>query len=316
MLTFTNSAAPVSKKSGEDPITPVMPAGSVCLFATYAPSGNLPDYTRFYIKNLQSCGFILHVILSGTNVITEDTLNFCVHSGIHISCRQNGGLDFGAWSFLTAQGVTKGAPYILLANDSVFGPFAPLPPLLQHLQANSRPAWGLVGSRAVTPHIQSWFIGFSQDVWESTAVQRVMALPFPDMSRQEIIWHGELGLSVALAANAIPLHTLWSDMTSPLARLFPANPTHAYWRSGLRSGNVPFLKQELLRDNPYHIPKLAEWRTLIPQHSSFDPTWIEEYLAHTPSRYKTLPSNRKGRMVYYALSQLDRYLPLSWGIKK
>lgn len=308
MLTFTNSPAPVSKKSGEDPITPVMPAGSVCLFATYAPSGNLPDYTRFYIKNLQSCGFILHVILSGTNVITEETLIFCANQKIHISCRPNGGLDFGAWQTLTMQGVADSAPYVLLANDSVFGPFAPIPPLLKQLDAAHRPAWGLVASRAVTPHIQSWFIGFSQNIWRSAAIQRVISLPFHQMTRDEIIWHGELGLSVALKANGIPLHTIWSDLASPLARFFPANPTHAYWRSGLATGQVPFLKQELLRDNPYHVPHLADWKKLINSHSGFNPAWIDTYLAHTPPRATATHANRNGRALYYALSLLDRYI--------
>lgn len=286
-----------------------LPPGSICLFAAYTPNGNLPDYTKFYLKNLMLCGLDLHIILSGTTVITQETLNFCKQHGFNISCRPNGGLDFGAWQYLIAQGVTKNAPYILLANDSVFGPFSPLPPLLARLQAAQRPAWGLVASRAITPHIQSWFIGFSQATWQSPALQRVFTLPFENMSRSEIIWHGELGLSIALRETGVPLHALWSDLTSTLSKFVPVNPTHAYWRKGVRSGLVPFLKQELLRDNPCQTLKKAEWRTLIPAQSGFNPQWITDYLKNTPPRNSTSALNRRGIMLYSTLSQLDKHLP-------
>lgn len=301
--------AAITKKQVERASPAPLPAGTVCLFACYAPNGKLPLYTLFYLKNLLDCGVILHIILSGAETIHKDTALFCHNNAIHIWKRPNGGLDFGAWQFLLEKGLAENAPYILLANDSVFGPLTPLPPLLQKLGVTHYPAWGLVASRAVTPHLQSWFIGLSHAAFHSPSVQRVFKLPFTDMSRDEIIWHGELGLSVALKAAEIPLHAAWSDLNRPASRFFPANPMHTHWRTLVQTGTVPFLKQEVLRDNPFRIPHLTDWRALIPAQSGFNPEWIATYLEQHPARASTLRPTWKGRAVYGVLNQLDR---LKW----
>lgn len=301
--------AGITKKQVERASSAPLPAGTVCLFACYVPDGNLPLHTRFYLKNLLNCGITLHIVLSGTETIHESTNNFCATHGIHAWKRPNGGLDFGAWQFLLEKGLAKDAPYILFANDSVFGPLTPLPLLLEKLAAKQRPAWGLVASRAVTPHLQSWFIGLSQAAFQSAPVQRVLHLPFKEMSRDEIIWHGELGLSVALKAANIPLHAAWSDLNAPMARFFPANPMHTHWRDMMQSGTVPFLKQEVLRDNPFRVPHLTDWRALIPAESDFNPEWIDTYLSEHPPRPLTLHPTWKGRALYGFINQLDR---LKW----
>lgn len=279
------------------------------MFACHAPDGTLPFHTRFYLKNLLNCGFVLHIILSGANTIDENTQNFCDNLGIHAWKRPNGGLDFGAWQFLLQKGLAEDAPFILFANDSVFGPLAPLPPLLEKLAAQHHPAWGLVASRAVTPHLQSWFIGLSRAAFQSAPVQRVLKLPFTTMSREEIIWHGELGLSVALKTAGFPLHAAWSDLNAPIARFLPANPMHTHWREMVQTGCVPFLKQEVLRDNPFCIPHLSDWRALISPESGFNPDWIETYLSQHPPRRRSIHPTWKGRAVYGLINQLDR---LKW----
>ncbi|MCX2563591.1 rhamnan synthesis F family protein [Acetobacter thailandicus] len=288
---------------------PPLPPGSLCLFAAYTPDGALPDYTKFYLRNLLECGLTLHVCFSGTEHITADSLTFCTENRIQTYTRPNKGLDFGAWCYLRNHIPTHNVPFIVLANDSVFGPFAPLPPLLQKFKASQKPAWGLVASRAVTPHLQSWFVSLSQQAWQAPAVKRIFHLPFENMSRSEIIWHGELGLSVALTDSGFTPDALWSDLRAPLARFFPANPAHARWRSFLRTGLVPFIKQELLRDNPYHIPALSDWRREILPGNGFNPAWIDAYLAGTPPRTTRTRSNRKGRLLYTMLSEADRYRP-------
>lgn len=303
------SPARITKKQVERASPPPLPTGSVCLFASYAPSGDLPVHTRFYLKNLLTCGTILHVVLSGADTIHPRTLNFCNNLGIHVWNRENGGLDFGAWQFLLEKGLAEEAPYLLFANDSVFGPFTPLPPVLDALSASQRPAWGLVASRAITPHLQSWFIGLSRSAFRTASVQRVFSLPFQEMSRDEIIWHGELGLSVALKAGGIPLHAAWSDLDKPVSRLFPANPMHICWREMVQTGTVPFLKQELLRDNPFQVPHLNDWQTLVPAESGFNPDWIRTYLSQHPARPRSIHPTWKGRALYGFMNRLDR---LKW----
>ncbi|WP_230975515.1 rhamnan synthesis F family protein [Acetobacter garciniae] len=255
-------------------IDTVVPPSATCLFAAHAPQGNLPPATRFYLENIVRCGFVTHVILSGANNIEEDTVLFLDRNKITAWIRPNGGLDFGAWQFLLHRGVIAHAPYVLLANDSVYGPFHPLDRFMHRAAALRYPAWGMVASRAGGPHLQSWFVGLSRAVMQSAPVQRVFSHPFADMTREEIIRHGELGLSAAIREAGFPLHAAWSDLDTPRPLVPPTNPMHARWRSLMASGQVPFIKRELLNHNPFALPGVRDWAASLPPGAIFDPRWV------------------------------------------
>lgn len=305
MQHLLNPPDPVSKNGSCDFSDTGLPPGSVCLFAAFAPDGILPIFTRFYLKNILDCGFILHLVLSGETPADEETTVFCKKNNIHVWQRPNGGMDFGAWRFLFQKNVASQAPYILLANDSVFGPFRPLADMLKQARAYTLPAWGLVASRLVTPHLQSWFVGLSQQTLQAAPVQRVFSLPFEQMSRNEIIWHGELGLSVALQEAGIPLQAAWSDLHSPLARILPTNPMHTHWYSLAASGQVPFIKRELLRNNSFAISNLQQWPEVIPPACGFDPQWITDSFCKNEPRPAPAATTAKGRALYNLISRAD-----------
>ncbi|QEO16937.1 rhamnan synthesis F family protein [Acetobacter vaccinii] len=281
------------------------PTGSICLFAAYTPDGNLPEYTRHYLRELTHNGLTTHCIFSGCQQVSPSSALFCQQHGIYPWPRANDGLDFGAWQFLLAQGVAHTAPYIVLANDSVLGPLRPLRHVLHAHTPVRYPVWGMVATRLVTPHLQSWFVGLSHTVLHTPHVQRVLALPFASMSRAEIIWHGELGLSVAIREAGFPLHAAWSDLHTPMARMCATNPMHTRWYSLAASGQVPFLKRELLRDNPFGLPGLQHWRQTIPVGSAFQPDWIADLRTEAPRPRATRP-NWKGRALYALAATADR----------
>ncbi|KDE21520.1 glycosyl transferase [Acetobacter aceti 1023] len=313
MQLLLNSPDPVSKNGLCDFSDTGLPAGSVCFFAAYAPNGILPPFTQFYLKNILNCGFILHLVLSGDTPADKETIFFCKKNNIHFWQRPNGGMDFGAWRFLFQKNVAAHAPYVLLANDSVFGPFRPLATVLAHAHAYTLPAWGLIASRLVTPHLQSWFIGLSHKTLQTAPVQQVFSLPFEHMSRNEIIWHGELGLSVALQEAGIPLQAAWSDLNAPLARFLPTNPMHTHWYSLAASGQVPFIKRELLRNNSFAIPNLHQWPDVIPPTSGFNPQWIADSLTQHDPRPAPATTTAKGRMLYRLINTADTLL---WKTKR
>nr|WP_231621241.1 rhamnan synthesis F family protein [Acetobacter sp. JWB] len=207
--------------------------------------------------------------------------------------------------------VAAQAPYVLLANDSVFGPFRPLADVVKQAHAYTLPAWGLVASRLITPHLQSWFVGLSRHTLQAAPVQRVFSLPFEQMSRNEIIWHGELGLSVALQEAGVPLQAAWSDLQSPLARFLPTNPMHTHWYSVAASGQVPFIKRELLRNNSFAISNLHRWPEVIPPASDFDRQWIMDSFCKNESRSAPAATTAKGRALYNVISTADS---LRWKI--
>ncbi len=234
----------------------------VCLFAQYHREGPLPMPSIRYMTALVEAGFEVHAALSGSSEIAAADRSILERIGVRIRTRRNGGLDFGAWQDLIREGSADGADEILLANDSVFGPFKPLVPIVRAMEGFD--AWGMVESREGRPHLQSWFVWMSGAAFRSRAVGRLFDLPFAAMSKPEIITHGELGLSAAFEAEGLDVGARYrARFRIRPSALIATNPMHFRWRALLSSGAVPFLKVELLRCNPSRILGVGDWERVL-----------------------------------------------------
>ncbi|NHO31614.1 rhamnan synthesis F family protein [Acetobacter fallax] len=275
----------------------------VCLFAAYTPDGRLPPHTVYYLSELTSCGFSVHVALSGAEQISDETEQLCHDIGIILWPRPNIGHDFASWQHLLLNGCIGTASRVLLANDSVFGPLTPLKPIFRRMQSSGADVWGMVQTRAITPHLQSWFVCFEHNSISTPPVQRTLHQNFTDMTREELIWHAELGLAIACRAGGLATKALWSDRKARTGAFLATNPMHSHWRQLAGTGTVPFIKTELLRDNPFHLKTTSDWKQLVRPSSGFKPEWIDDYLRTNPPRIKTTPSNLKGRLLYNLIDQ-------------
>lgn len=295
-------------------LTFLSPAGrsvsdSVCLFAYYSTDAKLPSHTRHLLSQIASCGFTIHIAASGLSETAAQALQDDLVTGTHpvaatVHPRPNTGLDFGAWQFLLSLGCDRNAAEILFANDSVFGPLLPLRPIVDQMRERKLQIWGMVRSEAVVSHLQSWFLCMTRDALDHPAIRRIFRQPFNDMSKDEIVLHGELGLGLAIKAAGLSCGAAWSNARG-LARLLALNPMHTDWRTVLRSGNAPFIKTELLRDNPSGIASTHLWRQEIPDPAFFNPDWIAAYLASTPPRHRSKRAGLRARLVQ-ALASEDR----------
>nr|WP_249200006.1 rhamnan synthesis F family protein [Gluconobacter sp. Dm-62] len=279
------------------------------MFAYYCTDVRLPPHTRHLLSQIASCGFTLHIAASGLSDTAAQSLQNDLAQGTHpiaatVHPRPNTGLDFGAWQFLLAKKCNGDANEILFANDSIFGPLLPLRPIVDRMREQHLQVWGMVRSEAVVTHLQSWFLCMTRDALDHPAIQRIFNQPFNDMTKDEIVLHGELGLGLAIKAAGLTAGAAWSNARG-LARLLALNPMHTDWRTVLRSGNAPFIKTELLRDNPSGIASTHLWRQEIPDSAFFNPDWIAAYLASTPPRTLSRRAGLRARLVQ-ALASEDR----------
>ncbi|WP_068172869.1 rhamnan synthesis F family protein [Neokomagataea thailandica] len=293
----------------------------VCLFAYFDPAPTLAPHTRHLLHNIHEAGFEIHIAVSslephdnlGLITLQKSFAQGPTPIPARLYPRFNHGLDFGAWQDLIHAGCAQHASEILLANDSVFGAIQPLPPIIETMRKKALPVWGMVRSEAVTQHLQSWFLTINRDAFEHPALQRIFTQPFHSMSKEEIILHGELGLGLAMRHAGWDLTSCWSSQRG-LAKLLATNPMHTDWRNVLLSGRAPFIKTELLRDNPSGIVDTHKWRTYLAQASHptpgfFSPDWIEHYLHRTPRRV-TAPSPRFRARAVQALASQNRWQAL------
>ena len=282
----------------------------VCLFALFDPrslaSGTAPilPATLHYLRAIAACGFEVHVALSGMTGLSEPDAASFASLGIVAHPRHNLGHDFGAWQELLALGCADRADIVLLANDSVFGPLWPLDRTVAPMLARNLDVWGMVESKEARWHLQSWFLCLTADALAAPAVRRVLRQPFAGMTRDEIVLHGELGLGAAIEAEGLRWDACWRQPARRLRRLVPGNAMHIDYLSVVRRGRVPFLKADLLRDNPARIGWCGRWRKLLEEYPDFPPALIEEALRLRPG----LPHRRQAAIMrgLYALLSSDQ----------
>lgn len=279
----------------------------VCLFAHFAPDRRLSASVLHYIAQLVRCGLSVHVALSGMDRLADEDREILDILGVTAHPRPNRGLDFGAWQHLIRIGCARDAAFVLLANDSVFGPVAELQPIFAMMQARSHDVWGMVESHEVSWHLQSWFICLTAASLARPALARVFALPFEEMSKAEIILHGEIGLGTAIRAEGLSWGACLPDRRQGLRRLVAVNPMHVDWISVLACGRVPFIKVELLRDNPARIPWLQSWPRRLARHRGFPEAWIRDRI--DPIGAGLSGSSLRMRLLYLLLTR-DRIAAL------
>ena len=193
----------------------------------------------------------------------ERSLDLCY--GKYKNYRANVGRDFGAWRDAAAVALQRfGTPQeLLLTNDSVLGPFLPLAPLV--------------------------------DAWRAGEMLGHLAALKDTRSKWQLVQRGEIGLTQRMLRAGVPCWALFGQerlaaladaptrariaprysSAQAFARV-PFNPCHHLWRELVKGMGYPYLKTELIRRNPLHVPGVLHWREVVPADEL---PIIEEHLA-------------------------------------
>ncbi|HET8995412.1 MAG TPA: rhamnan synthesis F family protein [Acetobacteraceae bacterium] len=249
----------------------------IALVCHYDAGGRLRPDLLAYLRALRDAGFSV-VLVSNSGTMHPDALQAGRALCAAVLVRRNLGLDFCAWrDAMEWLGLPHaGTAQLLLANDSVYGPLRPLAPLLARI-GDAPGLWGMTDSVERGFHLQSYFLLAQADVIRSAAWQRFWRGVRPLRSKWLMIGLYEVGLTQRLLRTGLGCHALFSGVAGD-GKLF-ANPTLDGWRILLDAG-FPFLKRELLRDNPTLVPDLAAWRTRVTEIAGARAVaWIEADLA-------------------------------------
>jgi hypothetical protein len=276
----------------------VIPLGpDVALFAHFDRAGAVRPHILRYLVALGEAGLSV-VVVSNAGRLQADAMAALQAVCAGVIVRRNVGYDFGAWGdglrhLGLPRAETRG---VTLVNDSVYGPFAPLTPIIRRFDPAHADAWGLTDSWQRRYHLQSYFLWFGRAVLDSAAWRQFWANLRPLPSKHAIVRRYEIGLTQALLKAGLRCRAVWpyqallatvgadvswsrekDDEMPPPARLrqrqvrrvleaagyrSPLNPTSDLWRQ-LIEAKYPFIKRELLRDNPTRVADLAEWRGLV-----------------------------------------------------
>jgi lipopolysaccharide biosynthesis protein len=164
--------------------------------------------------------------------------------GVTVLRRPNLGYDFGSWATaLHELPWIIEADDVLLLNDSLAGPFAPLDGLLGSFESTKADVWGMTDTTQFTHHLQSYALGFRRGALSETPLRRFWRDIRVERTKDDVIRRYEMGLSAMLRREAFVLEAAF-----PCRSVVEEgkNPTVIGWRNLLAAG-FPFVKRELLR---------------------------------------------------------------------
>lgn len=295
----------------------------ICLFAHFDKDDKVDEYVLRYLGKIKELNFSV-VFISASRLCQADVERLGAIC-FDVILRENKGLDFGSWSAGFAKHGSEIGGRLLLANDSVYGPLGDLADALDRLTQKPADFYGMVESTQTAPHLQSWFLLFEPWVARSAEFKAILAQPFSALSRKSIIAKGEVGLSRRLVRAGFRYRALYLASQAGLAvRLDAINPMHLLWRELLFEERIPFLKIELLRDNPLGVEDAG---TILRAAERINPDLCgiaRSHLARTgnpdPLRRARRPFAGRYRFAMirkgYRLEHENRRLAAAWNLVK
>ncbi len=246
------------------PEGPIPVGARPCVFAHWDGAGEVRPHVLHYLRELAGAGVSV-LFVSNAGFLRPEALAAVQAICAGVLIRRNFGYDFGAWrEGLEALGLPRAdTEFAVLANDSVYGPLTPIGDLLGRIDPAQADVWGCTESWQSRYHLQSYFLAFAPHVLASRAWAAFWAGVQPVPNKHYVIRHYEIGLSQALIRAGFTCRAVWPypalvEGHVPRRRN-TLNPTSDLWRPLLRA-RFPFIKRELLRDNPMRVPGVAEWR--------------------------------------------------------
>lgn len=279
---------------------------NVCIFCHFDRDSVVREYVFHYVKAIASAGFSVIFVSTANNVDTDDRRRLEA-VGARVFTRENRGIDFGSWQYgLRKIEGGKNLRRLILANDSVFGPLFDLRHLIDQMEKSGADFWGVTDSYEKRWHLQSYFLCLNGNVVRSHEFQEFFRQDFRQLSKSQIIDIGETALSQLLlnagfrGRAACPYNLLLKD-----GHVRILNPTHYYWDRLIERHRCPFLKVQLLRENPGGLTSVAHWRDVLSCETDYDIALIEDQLAAhgeaPPKRSSFLRIHRRVARIPYLL---------------
>lgn len=170
----------------------------ISLVAGYDGSGVVHEYVVYLLRALATFSDV-HYFCDGALLPGEAEK---LH-GIATLCgaRRHGRHDFGSWAEMVAMlGWARLSAYdeMIVANDSVYGPFTDLAPICDAMSRDACDFWGMTANVEQAYHLQSYFLVFKKRVLQSPVFQAFWQGIEAETSHGAIVTKYEVGLSLRL----------------------------------------------------------------------------------------------------------------------
>jgi lipopolysaccharide biosynthesis protein len=293
--------------NGQDPASS---SNRYAVYVTYDRRSLVADYVVAQVAALAALGYRI-LFISTSPKLPEDEAAKVLHHVWKVLHRRNIGYDFGSYKDgIRLIGPLDKVESLILMNDSCYGPLFDLAGIEQRAQANGPNILGVTDGWWKDYHLQSYFLRIDSHAVRSQAFDNFWRTLLPYLPRTLAIRLGEIrftqylvrhGLTAdvlcpyqAVASRAMEL--ILDRLAGNTAQLLPSerryletvareisngtplNAMHSFWDVLIVEFGCPFIKRNLLRQNPARIPGLLEWPALLQKHSDYDIDVIRRHL--------------------------------------
>ena len=253
----------------------------LCIFAHYDPRNCIDPYVLYFLEKLKKLSLDLIFVSTCPTLRNVEQLN-----GVHqVLLREGEGLDFGSWYLGYQQSKNpKDYKQILFVNDSVFGPLYDLKPVFEQMEKKGCDLWGITDSFEKGYHLQSYFLVFEERVIQSGFLDQAWKNFRFFQNKENVIRNYEHGFSLLAKKRGFSIGALCPYeklIRSDVQQEFPKsaqNPMLMFWNVLIEHFSVPFVKRALLTHNPFNVPSVNQWKSIIQSNSNYNCELIENYL--------------------------------------
>ncbi|WP_454915851.1 hypothetical protein [Xanthobacter sediminis] len=242
--------------------------GPVCLLVSYSPDGRFWPHLLSYARSLRAAGCRV-VLIATTDRADLNVLDPGPEVADALVVRANHGYDFAAWaSVLRLWPRLWDSAGLWFANDSVYHAPALFPAFTARIAASRAEVVAATASDLFAPHFQSYFFALKGGALARAETRAFFAGVRALADKNAVIRAYEVPLEAALKAGGADVEVLATQAGA-------GNATLTHWRALVQAG-LPFVKVQLLRENPYKID-LAGWRGALAAHG-FDVAEVDFHL--------------------------------------
>jgi lipopolysaccharide biosynthesis protein len=265
------------------------PSPKVALWVHWEPSGHVSRADLGMLRHLRHLNYAVVAVMNRDDGGDPTVTQALAGVADVILQRPNVGYDFAGFrdGLLWVRTQLAVGAELLLLNNSTYGPFGSLAPLLAEADRARGDVWALTGSLEVEPHVQSYLLVVHPKAVAAPGFWAHWSQVKPPREKMRVVYECEIPLGVKLHNQGLRVRAVrsyhdlarralrsqsiigayadspeYDTVLRALRRGKPLNPTHHLWRWMLDSG-VPLVKKDLLRINPPRLPDVADWADLV-----------------------------------------------------
>ena len=185
------------------------------IFAAYDKDNVIDATLLHYLRALSELGDIIFTMDNDIPKSEMDKLSD-IPNILHATAVRHNEYDFGSYKrgYMWAhdEKILDKYDWVYLVNDSVYGPLFNLEPTLKDLESRKVDLIGMTDfyDENAPKHIQSWFLGLSKKVAESSFIYDFIKDIRHRDSKTEIICKYEIGLSRVVLQNGFQMSAVLS----------------------------------------------------------------------------------------------------------